>query len=273
MTKTNEKISNEVNADQSKNEMITISDGLELAKSDVISVFSDTKKLKPYLESITDAATVPESDINLDTVKGRKEIASRARKVSNIKTKLVGIAKESVTDLKETIGKVNQGVKFVEENLNSLRDSTRSPLNKWEAEQERIEQERIKAIKSKIRGIYALGDLYGTESIEDVSELIDAVTNIDCKDDFGEFTADALKAVSEVKDQLSNHLQSLIQQKQQEELNRKLEEERQAVEIENRLNKLRMIPVDMIGKSSKEIGKRLKSLQNYEIPAEEFGDK
>lgn len=260
-------------------ELITIEDGIQLAKSDVISVFSDTDKLTPYLEQICDMVTVPESEIDLTTDKGRKAIGSRSHKVSRIKTALVKAGKDSITDLKAQVQKVNGGIKFVEENLNSLRDSTRAPLAEWEAEQERIkeeeakkEQERIDAIKLKIDSIHDMATLHGGETIEQISSLIDAVSNIDCSNDFDEFAADALKAIAECKDSLSSQMQTLIQQKQQEELNAKLEAERKAGEIKERINKLRMIPVELMGSPSSIIAMKIDNLKSYEIPAEDFGD-
>lgn len=253
-------------------DMITIEDGIEIAKNDVISVFSDIDKLTPYLNMIADQVTVPESEIDLTTDKGRKAIASRAHKVSKVKTQLVKVGKDSVADLKKQVTTVGAGIKFVEENLSTLRDTTKAPLTAWQAEQDRIEEERVNAIKEKIASLYDLGSIKGGESIDEISSMIDALSNIDCSEGFDEFATDALKAIAECKDKLSDHMQQLIQQKQQEELNRQLEAERKANEIKDRLNKLRMIPMDFMGKSSDAITKKLTSLQNYEIPQEEFGD-
>lgn len=247
------------------NTVYSIEDEIQLFKSDVINIFSDTKKIEPYLKQVADAVYVPDSSVNLSTDKGRKAVASRAHKVSKIKTQLVKIGKDSVSDLKAQVSKVNQGIKFVEENLNSLRDSTKAPLTAWLEEQERIEKERVEKIKSRIQGIYEMAALLGNETIEEVSSLLEAISNIDCSDGFEEFTADALKAVSETKQSLTSHIQSLISQEQQEQLNKQLEEEKRQSSITENINELKMIPLSMMGKPSSVIKAKAEEVKNMAL--------
>lgn len=256
-----------------KKEMIIIDTGIEIAKSDLIDTFSDKELLEPYLNMIRDAVTVPESEINLNTDKGRKAIGSRAHQVSKIKTALMNAGKDSVSELKAQVAAVNSGVKYIESKLDNLRDSTRQPLTLWQQEQDRIEAERVKAISVNIEGIRALGVVHGVETIEQISSMIEAVDNIDCSEGFEEFTQDAMRTVSEAKNNLSAAMQKLIEKAQQEELQRKIAEERAVNLINERINNLRMIPLDLTGKSSREIDTKINSLTAYQIPAEEFGER
>ena len=53
-----------------KQEMIIIDTGIEIAKSDLIDTFSDKELLEPYLNLVREAVYVPDSKISLATDKG-----------------------------------------------------------------------------------------------------------------------------------------------------------------------------------------------------------
>lgn len=82
---------------------------------------------------------------NVKTVAGRKEIASIAYKVSRSKTAIDDAGKALVTDLKKQTGEIDSARKKARDTLDALRDEVRQPLTDWEAEQERIERERVEA--------------------------------------------------------------------------------------------------------------------------------
>ncbi|MDT3473904.1 hypothetical protein [Stenotrophomonas maltophilia] len=82
---------------------------------------------------------------NVKTVAGRKEIASIAYKVSRSKTAIDDAGKALVADLKKQTGDIDSARKKARDTLDALRDEVRKPLTDWEAEQERIERERLEA--------------------------------------------------------------------------------------------------------------------------------
>lgn len=82
---------------------------------------------------------------NVKTVAGRKEIASIAYKVSRSKTAIDDAGKALVADLKKQTGDIDSARKKARDVLDALRDEVRKPLTDWEAEQERIERERVEA--------------------------------------------------------------------------------------------------------------------------------
>ncbi len=205
-------------------DLINIENSIEISKSEVIEVFSDSEKLKPYLEQV--ASQVHSDSVDLSTKTSRKEIASRAHKVSKIKSALTKIGKDSVSDLRNKVNAVNSGVKYVEETLSDLRDKTRLPLTEWEQEQERIEQERLSNIKEKVEGIRAIASLSGDESIEAISALIEAVNAIDITVGFDEFSGEAAKAIAEAKSKLSVALSETANKAEQDRRQRELEEKR-----------------------------------------------
>ena len=82
---------------------------------------------------------------NTETVAGRKEIASQAYKVARSKTAIDDAGNALVADLKKQTGKIDSARKKARDTLDALRDEVRKPLTDWEAEQERIERERVEA--------------------------------------------------------------------------------------------------------------------------------
>ncbi|WP_323162801.1 hypothetical protein [Stenotrophomonas maltophilia] len=82
---------------------------------------------------------------NVKTVAGRKEIASIAYKVSRSKTAIDDAGKALVADLKKQTGDIDSARKKARDTLDALRDEVRKPLTDWEAEQERVERERVEA--------------------------------------------------------------------------------------------------------------------------------
>lgn len=82
---------------------------------------------------------------NVKTAAGRKEIASIAYKVSRSKTAIDDAGKALVADLKKQTGDIDSARKKARDTLDALRDEVRKPLTDWEAEQERIERERVEA--------------------------------------------------------------------------------------------------------------------------------
>lgn len=94
------------------------------------------------LQDIEDKVTGHEP--NLETAKGRKEIASLAYKVSQSKTLLDNFGKDLVTDWKTKAKVVDESRKTAREFLDALRDRVRQPLTDWEfAEEARAEAERL----------------------------------------------------------------------------------------------------------------------------------
>lgn len=81
---------------------------------------------------------------DLTTVKGRKEVASIAHKVSKSKVVLDNLGKELVTGWKQKAKQVDEARKKSRDFLDDLRDKVRQPLTDWElAEEARISAEKL----------------------------------------------------------------------------------------------------------------------------------
>ena len=119
---------------------------MELVKLDpatIQTVFTDAAQLDPLLAKI--AADVRSVISDTTTAKGRKEIVSRAFRVTKAKTYLDSLGKDLVADKKKEIGLVDANRKVMRDFLDDLADETRKPVDDYEAEQERIEAERLAA--------------------------------------------------------------------------------------------------------------------------------
>lgn len=250
--------------------IIEITKDVALKKSDLIATFSDKEKLQPYIDKIKEAA---QGEVNLKTDKGRKEIASRARKVSTIKKALSDAGKDSVADLKAKVANVNSGIKFLTESLDEIRDETREPLTRWEEEQKKIEAERVAGIQEQIAGIRAIGTLSGSESVEEISSLIDAVSNIDCSEGFDEFAQEALRTISEVKEHLASKLHELTTKKMMEEKERELAAQQRSMDIEQNIAAIKQIAFNMMNATATEAHAKIDELQRIELTSAAYGDR
>jgi colicin import membrane protein len=110
-------------------------------KHEIQSYFTEQGKIDPILEKIANDARSIIADVS--TANGRKEIASVAYRVAQSKTYLDGLGKDLVADMKELPKKVDASRKQVRDFLDALKDEVRKPLDDWEAEQAKIEAQRV----------------------------------------------------------------------------------------------------------------------------------
>ncbi|MCC8463866.1 cell envelope integrity protein TolA [Photorhabdus bodei] len=117
-----------------KNELVVIE------KQNALSVFTNNDAIEMIINQIE--SEVKRIVPDLTTVKGRKEIASLAYKVSQTKSYIDNIGKDLVAEYKEIPRKIDASRKQIRDKLDALRDEVRQPLTDWEAEQERIAREK-----------------------------------------------------------------------------------------------------------------------------------
>jgi len=253
-----------------KTEMVTFDQAIELKGRKAIEFFSKKDNLTPLVEFVKEGALSIVPDVN--TKKGRDAIGSTARKVSQARKALTDAIDSSVSDMEAKVKVAKQSSKYVKEELNQTRAQILAPRDTWQAEQDLIEETRIADIKAEIDKILAIGTLQGNESKDEIASLVEAVETIDVSEGFEEFTVDAAKAIQDVLKTLNDKVLSIIETEQKAEINRQLETERKANKISERLNKLATIPMALIGKSSSKIKAKIDSLNKYVIPEDEFGD-
>lgn len=119
--------------------MSEITDLVVIEKSTALDVFKSSDSVEDIISKVEREVNSFVADVN--TTKGRKDIASMAYKVAQSKTYLDGLGKDLVAELKEVPKLIDANRKTVRDRLDALRDKVRQPLTEWEAEQERIKAE------------------------------------------------------------------------------------------------------------------------------------
>lgn len=150
-----------------------MSDLVVIEKANVITVFTVDNQLDPILQKIANdvKSLIPDTT----TVSGRKEIASMAYRVAQSKTYLDGLGKQLVDDYKELPKKIDANRKSMRDFLDNLKDEVRKPLTDWEAEQAKIEAERLakeeaEKLAIKIENDHEIGLLLNAEFDRKIAE-------------------------------------------------------------------------------------------------------
>ncbi|MEM7529068.1 MAG: hypothetical protein AAF416_15565 [Pseudomonadota bacterium] len=163
-----------------------ISTDLTVVQGSKVKVaFSSTDAMDGILDRIEKLARAHQPDVS--TAKGRKEIASMARKVASSKVALDEAGKALNAGLREQINVVDAERRRVKERLDDLRDRIRFPLTEWEE----AEADRKAAIEQRI------SDLAAAESGDTIAEIeaaISAQEAVAIDDSFAEFIVQAAKA-------------------------------------------------------------------------------
>lgn len=252
-------------------EIITFEQATSLTGKKAIDFFSSEENVKPLVDQVkTEALSlVP----NVKTKKGRDEIGSTALKVSKSRKALEDAIDKSVADLKAKVKTATEVKKFVVSELNSAREDVLKPRNEWQAEQDRIEAERVAEIQSRIKNIESLGAFANNETKEDLASRIDALESMDVSEGFAEFTADAATAISHATKSLNDRIIQIVEGESREEQRLQLEAEQKKNRIQERLTNLTQIPLSLMGKPSQEIEVKINSLERCDIDESEFGDR
>lgn len=196
-----------------------------------MTVYTTENGLDPYLKQIIDHCEAFEP--NIETVKGRKEIASMAHKVAKAKVALDNIGKELVADLKELPKKIDAERKRMRDLLETLQDEVRAPLTAWE----KAEEDRIQRHRDALAALVSLVTDCG-ETVASIQASIGAVNAVVVDEAWQEFENEA----THTKAKALGRLQELLTARQkyeaeQEELARLRQEaaERDKKEREDRI--------------------------------------
>lgn len=119
--------------------MSETTDLVVIEKANALTVFKSADQIEEILQKVEREVMSFVPDVT--TVKGRKEIASLAYRVSQTKSYLDGLGKDLVAELKEVPKLIDANRKTVRDRLDALRDKARQPYTEWEAEQERLKAE------------------------------------------------------------------------------------------------------------------------------------
>jgi hypothetical protein len=194
----------------------------------------------------------------VSTKKGRDEIGSIALKVSKSRKALTGAIELTIADMQAKVKAAKGLSKIVETELGQVRADVLKPRNEWQAIEDKKEADRVEAIQSSIANIYQLAELSGSESKDELANLVEAIESIDISEGFAEFSGEAAAAKTSSIQLLNDKIISLAQQEI-------IAEQEKTTRIEARINKLRMIPTSLFGKPSHEIQESIDSITKYQI--------
>lgn len=125
-------------------------------------------------------------------------------------------------------------------------------------------------------------------TVNDISSIIDALGNVGVEDFDQELAHEVSSKVKSVTAELTEIMLKLIETNQlkaeadaAKAAEEKANAEKAEIEAKNlairaideRINNLKMIPLDLTGKDSVTIGKKLNSLKKFVVPQEEFGER
>jgi hypothetical protein len=242
-------------------EPITLDKALELKGRKATEFFSTEENIVSLIKLVKNEALslVPV----VSTKKGRDEIGSNALKVSKSRKALTGAIELTIADMQTKVKAAKGLIKTVDAELGQVRTDVLKPRNEWQAIEDKKEADRVEAIQSSIANIYQFAELSGSESKDELANLIEAIESIDISEGFAEFTGEAAGAKSSSIKLLNDKIISLAQQEI-------IVEQETATRIEARINKLRMIPTSLFGKSSHEIQQSIDSITKYQITELDF---
>lgn len=119
---------------------------------------------------------------DLSTDKGRKAIASMARKVASSKTAFDSHGKELKEQYTAITSKIDADRKLFRDQCDALRDEIRKPLTDWEDAKKALDL----LINEKVEHVKSFSLLTGEHSSVSIQNLIDELSGIDIDESFGE---------------------------------------------------------------------------------------
>ncbi|MEG2271506.1 MAG: hypothetical protein RSC05_04475 [Acinetobacter sp.] len=173
---------------------------------------------------------------DLSTDKGRKAIASMARKVASSKTAFDAHGKELKEQYTIITSKIDADRKLFRDACDALRDEIRKPLTEWEEAKEKYEAE----LNAKVEYIKSFQWIIENQSSDDIKKALNTVNAIEIDDSFENLKDQAelakFKSIESLKSQLDSALKTEEQTAELERL-RKEQQEREQRERDERIAK------------------------------------
>ncbi|MBL4826116.1 MAG: hypothetical protein JKY66_00115 [Spongiibacteraceae bacterium] len=192
-----------------------------------LTVFTADDGMDPYMAKIK--AELDAFDPDVSTLKGRKEIASMAHKVSRSKTYLDGVGKKLTAEYKEIPLIIDASRKKVRDTLDTWRDNVRKPLTDWEIIEEGRKTIHRDCIASMTNGGTSSLAGWMTIPLQAMKDRLGEIKAIELGDSWQEFAADAALA----KDAAITNIEAAISQRDAYD-GQQAENERLRLEAEER---------------------------------------
>lgn len=224
------------------NELVTIE------QTKIADVFQ-AGGLDPYLEKIR--AEVSELIPDVETDKGRKEIASMAHKVARSKTYLDGLGKTLVSGIKQQAKAIDAERKKMRDELDRIKADVRRPLDEYEQK----EKERVEAIQKIIEWFVTISEAEYMESDAAKNALV-RVKEFPIDDISAEFVAQAAKEKDKAMILLDAKVISLQKQEAEKAEAERIERERIEKERKEREERIAKEAAECARKEAKDAAKK-----------------
>lgn len=191
-------------------ELMTIDAVVALKGKKAIEVLSSPEKLQPLVDHVRTEALSVQYDVT--TSKGRKDVGTAANNVVQSRKPIVEAIEKHISEHQAVVTGLKEAKSFIENEFKLIKGEVLKPRTEWQAEQDRLEQERVDAIHSRIDNIRAVAHLSGTEDRAHIEELIEALEAQDLSTDFDEFTQLAMQARQEAIAHLNARIMQIIEE-------------------------------------------------------------
>lgn len=227
---------------------------------------TNIKQVEEELEKFRLAAEEASAKLDPSTKEGRNAIGSLARKISSGRNSLTDAVAQRTAHLRKELDEYNKTKKIIEATMNDIRLNVLAPRDEWQAEQDRLEQDRVDEIKGRISNIEEIGTVRESDTKDQISGKIDALSAMDTSDSFAEFSPDARAAKDRAIGSLNERLLRLI------EIER-IDAERRNMEIQKNIDAIRNTPANMIGESLDFMELVKFNIESTQLTEEDFGDR
>ena len=186
--------------------------------------------------AITELAIQYKEVPDVSTKEGFKACKEQAKAVGVYRINLEAKRKEIKAPAMKKCKEIDSEAKRIQALIAEIENPLKLAYQKVEEENKRIEAVRVSGIKDRIEGMNVFISMARTGTAETISEWIEQVDEIDCSEDFDEFTKDAITTKNKVLDALNIELRRAVQQEIDTKKNKELQdelEELRAMKAEN----------------------------------------
>ena len=174
---------------------------------------------------------------DMDDKKENDQARSDRVALSKVATKVDNLRKELKKEAEKTATEIHKYGQGIHVRVTALRDPIKAQVDKWEAKQKRIEEEKAKVaaeLEEKIETLRNIPLVTGNETVDDLTILISDAQLIKIDDTYGKRTGEAKKLLDDGVASLQMFHENTVEaEKQKAELAQLLKEkeEREAQEI------------------------------------------
>lgn len=212
-----------------------------------------------------------------DTTDGYEFVKAGCKELTGLRTAIETRRKEIKAPYIQAGQIIDAEAKRITAAIVELEDPLKTAKKLVDDKEKRMKEERLVRLDKKINDIRANISMARGQSSERIAELISDVDAIDATQDFYERTNEAVTARAETLRDLGDMYSQQLNFEENERLRQEEETKRiaaeKANEIDRRISNLKMMPLDFMQRTKKDIENQVTRLENY-IPAEsDFGDR